>query len=206
MDSKQSWFGVYYDWISLMKFLSTHRDSYKNNKKYLELQIASQFARSLSNDNKKEYLIGIPTLNKIDQNAPPNLRSVIEDNMAFDEDFDIVLAPRTDPRKEFYKLQLVRFVGDVQNDTEGLFAFLMEKKFEIQKDKQLLLLVNIEKNMKLNYIELSQKFQKVNVPYGQIFIIGQRKPDDSYIYFCVLVYPEVKELADLDFSFVKRIK
>lgn len=206
MDSKQSWFGIYFKYPAVIKFLSTYGDFYKNNKKYIELQIATQFAHLLSNHNREEYLIGLPTLEEVNKNSPPNLRSIIDYNLAFDEDFDIVLAPIKKPEKEVYRLQVVRFLSDFQNDTEGLFTFLKEKKFKIQKDDKLLLLVHIEKNMRLNYIELNQKFQKTNVPYGQIFIIGQRKPDDSYIFFCCQVHPEARKLKDLDFSFIKKSK
>ena len=155
-------------------------------------------------NNKEEYLIGFPALYHLVKDRRLTLSEAIERKIVLDEDFDIVMAPKKEAQQMNHRLQIVKFTGAVKGDTENLVNFLIEKKFNIPKDEKLLLLVWLEKGLRLNYLEFGQKLDKANVPYGQIFILGQRKPDDSHIFFCCQVFPEVKIFRDLDFSFLKR--
>jgi predicted AlkP superfamily pyrophosphatase or phosphodiesterase len=125
------------------------------------------------------------------------LAEVFDKKIWHHEDFDLLIAPEGEERNKSY-IQIVRFTGDVEGNTENIFGFLEEKKFKIPKDEKLLLLVLLEKGLKLKYFELSQKLKESNVPYGQIFILGTRKHNMTNIFFCFQIYPEVKTLGELD--------
>jgi hypothetical protein len=117
----------------------------------------------------------------------------------------MVIAPNKNASQMNHRLQIVRFTGDVEKTTEGLFDFLREKKFDIPKDDTLLLLVWLEKALKLNYIELGQKLGQANVPYGQIFLVGKTKRNKSKIFFSLEVYPKIRSWH-LDLSFLENQK
>lgn len=197
MDSLQRFNTHFYFKEYLLNFLKQNEAKYEKNAKFVELQITWVFVQFLERINKKEFLIGIPTLDNSVQNVTPTLDQMLDHKMALDEDFDLVIAPKEEAKRQIYMLQIVRFKGDIEGSTENLFRFLIEKKFNIPKDEHIILLVGIEKVMQLEYVELGQKFKNTNVPYGQIFIIGQKKPDDSLIFFCCQVYPDVIMLDDI---------
>lgn len=203
MDSLQKWAGLYFNLKAIAKFLTNYRNRYGKHTKYKELEITLLFVSFLFKDQRKPYLIGFPTLHDLPSDERITLAKIFDRKIALDQDFDIVIAPKEKAQQKNHRLQIVRFTGDVEGNTESLFSFLKEKKFNIPKDEKLLLLVRLEKGLRLNYLELGQKFEKANVPYGQIFILGQRKPDDSHVFFCYEVFPDIKRFRDLDFSFLK---
>jgi hypothetical protein len=201
MDSLQKWWGLYFDVQQVTRFLANYRNRYGKHTKYVEIEIALRFVLSLSKNQKTIYRIGFPTL--LQSEGPITLADIFERKMALDEDFDIVIAPKGQEQLKRHNLQIVRFTGDVELTTEGLLKFLKQKKFHIPKDENLLLLVWLEKGLKLNYIELGQKLEEINVPYGQIFLVGETKRDKSDIFFCLEVFPEVIKFKDLDLGFLK---
>jgi hypothetical protein len=206
MDSLQNWSGLYFNVKQVSRFLTNYRNQYQKHTKYKELEIALCFVLFLSRNQRKEYLIGFPTVHGLQNDEPVTLAKIFERKNVLDEDFDIVIAPEEEARQKNHRLQIVRFTGNVEGNTESLFSFLKEKKFNIPKDEKLLLLVWLEKGFRLNYPAFSQKLNKTNVPYGQIFIMGQIKPDNSYVFFCCQVFPEVKRFRDLDFSFLMKAR
>jgi hypothetical protein len=183
MDSLQRWYGVFFDQKQLSHFILSNRE-----KHVFELGC------------REEYLIGIPTLDNSVENAPPSLEEIFERKMEYDEDFDLVISPKDKLRQKVHPLQIVRVKGTINQDTEGLYNFLKEKKFNISKDQNLILVVAIDEAIQFNYITLGQKLKGINVPYGQIFILGQKKPDDSLIFFCCQVFPDIRVFDDIDFS------
>jgi len=207
MDSKQHWGVLYFDIKQLSALLSKNRPKYKKNTKFAELQIAFVFALFCEMVHKKKYLIGIPTLNNLIASSRPTPDQIFDRKFALDEDFDIVVAPKEEAKKKYHRLQIVRFTGDVKGSTEKLFRFLQEKKFNIPKDENLLLLVSLEKDLQLNYIQLGEKLNNANVPYGQIFVFGEQKREDSkVILFCYYVFPKVKLFGTVDCSILFSIK
>jgi hypothetical protein len=206
MDSLQHWGGLYFTVEAVSRFLANYRNQYQKHTKYKELEIALCFVLFLSRDQRKEYLIGFPTVQGLENDEPVTLAKIFERKIVLDEDFDIVIAPKQEAQQKNHQLQIVRFTGNVEGNTENLFSFLKEKKFNISKDENLILLVSLEKDFRFNYIELNQRLEKTNMPYGQIFIMGQIKPENSYVLFCYQVFPEIKRLRDLDFSFLMKAK
>jgi hypothetical protein len=206
MDSLQHWGGLYFTVEAVSRFLANYRNQYQKHTKYKELEIALCFVWLLSRNQRKEYLIGLPTVHGLQNDEPVTLAKIFERKIVLDEDFDIVIAPKQEAQQKNHQLQIVRFTGNIEANTESLFSFLKEKKFNIPKDEKLLLLVWLEKGFRLNYLEFGQKLNKANVPYGQIFIVGQIKSDNSYVFFCCQVFPEVKRFRDLDFSFLMKAR
>jgi hypothetical protein len=202
MDSRQKWSGLYFNVKQVTRFLANYKNQYQKHTKYKELEIALCFVLFLSRDQRKEYLIGFPTVQGLQNDELVTIAKIFERKIALDEDFDIVIAPEQEAQQKNHRLQIVRFTGNVEGNTENLFSFLKEKKFNIPKDENLILLVSLEKDFQFNYLELHQKIEKTKVPYGEIFIVGQIKPDDSCVLFCCQVFPEVRRFGDLDFSFL----
>jgi hypothetical protein len=151
-------------------------------------------------------LICFPTLRDLHSDKRVTLAKILEQKIALDEDSDTVIAPKEEAQQKNHRLQIVRFTGNVEGSTEALFGFLKEKKFNIPKDEKLLLLVWLEKGFQLDFLELGQKLGKANVPYGQIFILGKRKPDYLHRFFSCEVFPDVKRLGDVDFAFLKNTR
>jgi hypothetical protein len=203
MDSLQKWNGLFFNAKQVFSFLSKYRRYHGKHRKYTELEIALLLVLFLSENQKKTYLIGFATFHSLQSTGRITLEKILVRKIALDEDFDIVIAPEEEAQQKNHKLQIVRFTGDVQGSTESLFNFLREKKFGIPKDEGVILLVRLEKGFQLNYLELGQMLRQSYVPYGQIFILGERKPANSYVFFCCQVFPEVKRLKDLDFGFLK---
>lgn len=194
MDSLQNWSGLYFNEKQVTRFLANYRNQYQKHTKYKELEIALCFVKFLSINQRKEYLIGFPTVHGLQNDEPVTLAKILERKIVLDEDFDIVIAPKQEAQQKNHRLQIVRFAGNVEGNAESLFSFLKEKKFNIPKDEKLLLLIWLEKGFRLNYLEFGQKLNKADVPYGQIFIVEQIKPDNSYVSFCYQVFPEVKKI------------
>jgi hypothetical protein len=203
MDALQHWSGLYFEVEAVSRFLADYKNQFRRNIKYLGLEIILPFILFLIRDQKKSYRIGIPTLLNIKVNKRITLTEVFNRKIWLDEDFDLLLAPEGDEQNKYHKIQIVRFAGDEQGSTEGLSSFLEEKKFNIIKDEKLLLLVLLDKELKLKYFELSQKLKETNVPYGQIFILGTRKVIKTDVFFCFQIYPEVKTLGELTPSTIK---
>lgn len=201
MDSRQKWSCLFFDVEQVTRFLAKYRNRYGKHTKYVELEVALRFVSNLFRTQRKVYRIGFPTLSESDE--PITLENIFERKMALDEDFDIVVAPKGEEQQTRHNLQIVRFTRDVEQTTEGVLDFLKEKKFRISKDENILLLVWLEKGLKLDYMELSQKFKEINVPYGQIFMVGETKRNESVIFFCLEVFPEVIRFKDLDVGFLK---
>jgi hypothetical protein len=200
MDSLQHWYGIYFEIKRVMNFLSQNRVQYEKRTKFNELQVALFFAFFLYRENTEEYLIGLPTLVNPENGRIHTIRQIIDEQMALDEDSDIIIASKEKPHQVWHRIQIVRFIVKDKPDSQALFDFLKEKKFSIPKDKTLILLIYIEANLHLDCFKLCEYLKEIKVPYGQIFLMGQRKPDDSYIYICCQIYPEVKIFKDLDFS------
>jgi hypothetical protein len=203
MDALQHWSGLYFEVEAVSRFLADYKNQFRRNIKYLGLEIILPFILFLIRDQKKSYRIGIPTLLNIKVNKRITLTEVFNRKIWLDEDFDLLLASEGDEQNKYHKIQIVRFAGDEQGSTEGLSSFLEEKKFNIIKDEKLLLLVLLDKELKLKYFELSQKLKETNVPYGQIFILGTRKVIKTDVFFCFQIYPEVKTLGELTPSTIK---
>jgi len=206
MDSLQKWNGLFFNVKQVSSFLSKYMPHYGKHKKYAELKIALLFVLFLSKDQIKLYLIGFPTLHDLKSNKRVTLAKILDQAIALDEDFDIVIAPAEKAQQINHRLQIVRFTGYVEGSTRSLFNSLKKKKFNIPKNETLILLVRLEKDLQLNYLELGQILRQSDVPYGQIFILGERKLANSYVFFCCQVFPEVKTLKDLDFSFLRSSK
>ena len=203
MDSLQHWAGLCFTIRQVSRFMSQHGHQYERKTKFKELQAAWLFGLLLSRNNREEYLICFPVANDSPEDSKTILREIIDQNIALDEDFDMVITPKKKAHRMNHKLQIVRFTGDVEKTPQGLFDFLRKKKFNIPKDENLLLLVWLEKGLKLNYIELGQKLRQVDVPYGQIFMVGETKRNELNIFFCLKVFPEIIRFKDLDLSFLK---
>jgi len=204
MDSLQEFYVLFFDVQTITRFLADFRHRYSKHTKYVELEIALRFVLSLSRHKRTVYRIGFPTLSKAAGRI--RLADIIEREMALDEDFDIVIAPKGQEQQKRHNLQIVRFTGDVEPTTEGLLHFLKQKKFNIPKDENLLLLVWLEKRPNLNCMELGRRLRQISVPYGQIFLVGEMQDDQSHFWFCFHVFPEVIRFKDLDLSFLKRGK
>ena len=205
MDSLQHWAGLYFGVKAVTRFLADYRNRYGKHTKYVELEIALRFVLCLSRHYRKVYVIGFPTLHHLVKDKRFTPREVIDHKLALDGDVDIVIAPREKAQYMYHKLQIVRFTGDVEKTTQGLFDFLRKKKFNIPKDENLLLLVWLEKGMRLNYIELHQELAQIHVPYGEIFMVGETERNESKNFFCIQVFPEIKTMY-LDLSFLRKQK
>jgi hypothetical protein len=206
MDSLQKWSGLCFSVKQVSRFLVNCREQYQKHTKYKELEIALCFVSSLAGNQRKQYLICFPTLRDLQSDERVTLAKILEQEIGLDEDFDIVIVPKEEAQQKNHRLQIVRFTGNVEGSTEALFGFLKKKKFNIPKDEKLLLLVWLEKGFQLDFLELSQKLGKANVPYVQFFILGKRKPDYSYRFFSCEVFPDIKRLRDVDFGFLKNTK
>lgn len=205
MDSLQHWAGLYFTIRQVSRFMSQHGQQYESKTKFKELQIAWLFGLLLSRNNRKEYLIGFPVADDSSEDSKITLREIIDQNITLDEDFDMVIAPRKKAHLMNHRLQIVRFTGRIEKTTQGLLDFLRKKKFNIPKDENLVLLVWLEKELKLNYAELSQRLAQIDVPYGQIFMVGEAKRNESKNFFCIQVFPETK-IMYLDLSFLEKQK
>jgi hypothetical protein len=198
MDDLQHLSALYFEVKAVTRFLARYKNQYGASIKYLELERILPFVLFLIRDQKKVYSIGIPTLHEIQLDEKVTLKEVFNKKMWIDEDFDLLVAPKGDERNKRHKIQMVRFTGNVQANTENLFNFLVEKKFKIQRDKKLLLLVLLEKALKLKYLELGQKLKETNVPYGQIFLLGTSERNKTDVFFCFQIHPVIKTLGVLD--------
>lgn len=201
MEKNQPHYGCYFqDDKAYRKFLTEKRGKYEKHTKFIELQIAYVFKLFVEKAIGVEYVVGIPTLESAIEKEKWTFEEILDKKIAYDEDIDLLIAPKEKlMEKERAYLQIVRFTGDVKTSTDGLLEFLRHKKFNVANDKNIYLLVAIEKGLRLNYLELGEKLQRTGVPYGKIFILALMEPDHSLKYFCSEVFPEVKP-AVIDFK------
>jgi hypothetical protein len=201
MDSKQRWYGCYFDTDrQLTNFLSKARSTYEKHTKFIELERAFFFKVFLDFDTSRVHLVGIPTLDDSVEKRRCVWEEILDRKIAFDEDFDIVIAPKDKlDEKVKYLIQIVRFTGNVSATTESLLDFLKKKKFNIPRDRNIWLLVVVEADaFQLKYSELNRKLSETNVPYGKIFILGTTQ--SPRILFCCEVFPLARLLGKIDFN------
>jgi len=205
MDSLKHWGGLYFTIRQISRFMGQHGHKYESKTKFKELQVAWLFGLLLSRNNREEYLIGFPVTEDRPEDSKVTLREIMIQKITVDEDFDMVIAPKRKAPQMNHRLQIVRFTGEVEKTTQGLLDFLKKKKFKIPKDQNLILLVWLEKALRLHYAELSQRLAQLDVPYGQIFMVGETKRNESKNFFCRQVFPETK-IMYLDLSSLEKHK
>ncbi|MCJ7498439.1 MAG: hypothetical protein MUO78_09965 [candidate division Zixibacteria bacterium] len=202
MDSLQWWYGQYLDSKSLTIFLSQNRNKYGKQKKFFELETALIFVRIWETNTLKELMISLPTLDMTVENSNLPLDKIIENRIAFDEDFDINLGLKGKLEELTSLFQIVRVPADVETDVKNLFEFIVKKKFMVPKDENLSLLVRSDKLLRADCFELNQQLKKVNVPYGEIFIVALEPMNrySSLVYSGYQVFPVVNKFGVVDFK------
>jgi len=125
MDSLQRWYGCFFTNDSeLIDFLDEKRKKYEKDTKFLELQRALFFKLFLDRYTGNVHFLGIPTLKApSEENIEWTYEQVLDQNIAFDEDFDIVIGRNLKLKgKERFHFQTVRFKGDVETNSNGLIV------------------------------------------------------------------------------------
>jgi hypothetical protein len=124
MDSLQWWYGCFFTNDSeLIDFLDEKLKKYEGNTKFLELQRVFFFKLFLDHYTGNIHFLGIPTLKASEENRDWTYEQVLDQNIAFDEDFDVVIGRNLKlEAKERFHFQTVRFRGDVETNSNGLIV------------------------------------------------------------------------------------
>lgn len=132
MDSLQQWYGCFFTNDSeLIDFLDEKLKKYEENTKFLELQRAFFFKLFLDHYTGNIHFLGIPTLKASEENRDWTYEQVLDQNIAFDEDFDIVIGRNLKlEAKARFHFQTLRFKGDVETNSNSLIVLGPRKQLK----------------------------------------------------------------------------
>jgi hypothetical protein len=163
------------------------------DKKFMELFTGYLVAEALEKETNIGFEVGFPlkkvTRSKHPQKGP-SLKEVIKNpDIVDDSDADICLGNEN----SLFFCQITRLVVKIRESgiADELFA-LLEKKFLIQPDDSLILILNIEEDVSINIDRLYDFFDSKKVPYGFIFMVGKREQSRG-MFQCHQLYPGIKE-------------
>jgi len=149
-----------------------------NTKKVRELFIGCELAYIIQEQDKKELKIGFPIredkCNKLKIKPHILLKELLlNPKYIQDYDTDICITISGEENKYLYRLQLSRLIsGKTTNFKTEDIILLLKKKFMVQTDKSIYLLIHIEENTEMELDKLINFIKKEKVPYGAIYVSG----------------------------------
>ncbi len=169
-----------------------------NNKKLHEFLIALVYSRVIKKNDGPKLCVGIAykSQHAIDKNYKiESLNFVLENQHLFDDtDVDLYLAKNIDYESEFQKLQITRLVpNDKKIVNNDILLSLLKKKFLVQPDDKMILLISIEENILFNLDETLSFLKKQRVPYGMICLVGNISKGKNNSFNIITIYPESTE-------------
>jgi hypothetical protein len=204
MDPLQKWTANLVDLETLGSVLRVRiAKGLDKRKRHRELNTILLFTLCLEHNEDKRFLIGIQRRGVNTELVQVN--QLFDEKFGIDEDADVILIPDLGlegPReRDFHRIQLVSFVYQAHSDTTALIRFLEEKKLRrAARDDDLFLVVHIEQDISLDYIQLSIALQlrPGGCPYRRIFVFGPIKDAFPPCWFCAQVYPLFINFKELD--------
>jgi hypothetical protein len=132
MDILQRWYGCFFTNDSeLVDFLDEKLSKYKENTKFLEIQRALFFKLFLDDNTRNKHFLGIPTLKAPGEKMDWTYEQVLDDNIAVDEDFDIIIGRNLElGEKKRFHFETVRFKGDAETNSNGLIVLGPEQQLK----------------------------------------------------------------------------
>lgn len=171
-----------------------------NNKKYMELLAGYFVSEALEKETNICIEVGFPLKKIMKSKRPlkgPSLKEVISNpEITDDSDVDICLGSE----KFVFLCQVTRLVSKSRShsNAEELFN-LLDKKFVIQPDERLILIINVEDIVSIEVDRFYDYFDRKEVPYGFIFLVGKREESPGR-FQCYQLYPDIKEPVNFDLN------
>jgi hypothetical protein len=149
-------------------------------KRAQELQIASIFATVLQQSGHPGFIVGFPLKSRppdLDQgtNAAENIRRLLNSDLLRDEDIDVCISDRDNAQESLYRLQIARLIDILKHrkQTTQDVILILKRKFRIQPDPRVYLIVYVEEDATIELDEVSDFIKSNEIPYGMIFILGE---------------------------------
>ncbi len=169
-----------------------------NHKKFMELIAGYIVVCTLKKEAGLNLMVGLP-LKAITKHAHPisgpSLQELINHPKLIDDsDTDICIGDK----ENINRYQVTRLVsrGDKDRTTDDLIV-LLEKKFMVQPDENLTLIVNIEDNISIDIDQMKDFLADKSIPYGLIFVIGKYVINPGK-FKCYQIHPDWTEYQAFD--------
>jgi hypothetical protein len=203
MDKLARVFIRYFSFDEVIDYLKIQGVSHFREKKDLEISYGFLFLIAISKNTRKLHELGLLITEETNIKYPQaGLKFLVENRLYIDEDIDMLLRPVDDLVNLPYGVQITQFKNTLwEGSASGLVRSLSENKFKRPDDPNLILLVPIDRDSKIDLPELTNKLKDTKVPYAQIFLMGVKKPEGTDCFFFWQVFPGLKILAELDYSF-----
>ena len=167
-----------------------------HHKKFMELFTGFLVACALEKEYKTTFDIGFPLKAIKKQDKPisgSTIAELIENtDLIADTDIDIYISDGTYP----ISCQITR-IPKKRNKTSTIkdVLKLLEKKFNIQPDERLCLIINIEDKLDVTVDQLHEFLKDKVVPYGFILMIGKANEGKGK-FMCWPIYPTMREVIE----------
>lgn len=140
-----------------------------SNKKAIELWAGMAFSMLMSGPSTNR-LVGLPRVNRPKTEVGPTIPELIGNpSSILDEDFDVLVRQKNaDEPDTVWFCQVTR---DVKGDLDSIRR-LLEKKYRVQVDRTLDLVVLLQGGFACPVEDLWDKLQLAETPYGSVNLIG----------------------------------
>ncbi len=169
-----------------------------NHKKFMELIAGYIVVCTIKKEAGLNLMVGLPLKAITKQThsiSGPSLQELINHPKLIDDsDTDICIGDK----ENINRYQLTRLVSrrDKDRTTDDLIV-LLEKKFMVQPDENLTLIVNIEGNIIIDIDQMKDFLADKSIPYGLIFVIGKYVINLGK-FKCYQIHPDWIEYQALD--------
>lgn len=169
-----------------------------HNKKFVELFVGFLVARMLDEEVGVHLKVGFPLKATRRQKAPivgPSLQELVtRPELVEDSDVDICIGNES----SLILCQITRIVPrrGANRVVDDLFGVL-KKKFKVQSDDNLTLIVNIEEQVEFSGEELCNFLSREQVPFGAVYVVGM-SGIMSKRFKCWRIHPDLMESSEFE--------
>jgi hypothetical protein len=199
--------GLHVVYFSIEDIRSFFKDNpqFLKEKKGIELLIISELANIVGDESRTKYKVGWPLKKALSSSLQATdviLRELLSNGAVLDDDVDVCMVEEGNEDKIFYRFQITRlYPPSTKRLSTDDFINILKKKFRVQRDECICLLVHIEERMSLDLDEVFRFLKGQDVPFGGIYVLGLVVPNSPQIRY-YKIYPHYGThtvTVDLDF-------
>jgi len=174
------------------------------NKKVRELLAGYLISAVLEKQRDTGYRIGFP-LKKVSKalHGQPTLplgELIDNPNLLDDTDTDVIIVG-SKRENGLFRCQVTRLVArNTQKSEWADLKQLLDKKSRFQSDPRLMLVINIEDNIRIQQEQSEDYFKEREYPFGKVVLIGKRSTQPGHFKVFEL-YPTLLDPYEFDIDF-----